>query len=533
MALQLFIWESGGAFLGSHVPVSLQIARFLAPAVLGYAAVRGLQVLFADQYHLFRARWSRDHVVVCGLGSIGLRLAERLHAAGVRVVAVESNSDHPGLTAARKFAAIVIGNAADFRTLDAAGIRRAQHLIAVCGSDSTNSEIAAQASKMRAGGAPPLTCHVHIADADLCDRLRARGVETAGERSRFRFFNTSDATGRALAADALAHLRPESAGSVHVLAVGLNSVTERLIVHLARNWQIVRAGGAPRPGARVAVTLIDRDASGGARRIGVRYPRLEEFCEIAAIDLDPRSAEFEAGGLLTGRRPPVTSACVSLGDDGSTVSCGLALLHRTVGQQFPITLCAEHEHGLTLLLESINGAGQGRIVVRGVKNAVSTPDLLLGGTTEALAREIHDDYRRNQARLGQTTESNASTVPWSELPDHLRESNRDQANHIGQKLAAVGYGVVPLTEWDASPVAFTPEEIEVMARMEHDRWLRERRAAGWKYDPGPKQIDRKTTPYLVEWDRLAEDVRELDRNTVRELPRFLARAGFQLYRLNG
>ena len=95
----------------------------------------------------------------------------------------------------------------------------------------------------------------------------------------------------------------------------------------------------------------------------------------------------------------------------------------------------------------------------------------------------------------------------------------------------MGCGIEPLTTWDPPQFEFTPEEIERMARLEHKRWVEERRMNGWTYAPAPKNIKKKTTPYLVPWEELTEDIKELDRNTVRDLPGLLARIGFQIYRL--
>jgi hypothetical protein len=70
-----------------------------------------------------------------------------------------------------------------------------------------------------------------------------------------------------------------------------------------------------------------------------------------------------------------------------------------------------------------------------------------------------------------------------------------------------------------------------MARMEHERWYEELRLDGWTYAPGPKNPSVKTHPDLVSWEALPDLEKEKNRVTVRELPGFLARAGFQIYRL--
>jgi hypothetical protein len=65
--------------------------------------------------------------------------------------------------------------------------------------------------------------------------------------------------------------------------------------------------------------------------------------------------------------------------------------------------------------------------------------------------------------------------------------------------------------------------------MEHERWVEDRRRLGWSL--GPKDPGRPTSPYMVPWSELDEEARDLDRLFIRELPRFLARAGFQIVRL--
>ncbi len=68
-----------------------------------------------------------------------------------------------------------------------------------------------------------------------------------------------------------------------------------------------------------------------------------------------------------------------------------------------------------------------------------------------------------------------------------------------------------------------------MAGMEHDRWRREREAAGWSLAP-VKDLARKTSPYLAPFEDLPQDVKDKDRETVRAIPRFLARAGLRVSR---
>lgn len=148
---------------------------------------------------------------------------------------------------------------------------------------------------------------------------------------------------------------------------------------------------------------------------------------------------------------------------------------------------------------------------------------------ELLARGIHDSYR--ERRRATLHGDDASLADWDELPETLRASNRDQAAHIADKLHLIGCGVVSYQGRTPPPFHFTPDEIERLARIEHDRWADERIHQGWK--PGlQRDAKAKTTPYLVPWEKLSEPVRELDRDAVREIPSQLARAGLAVARLD-
>ena len=69
--------------------------------------------------------------------------------------------------------------------------------------------------------------------------------------------------------------------------------------------------------------------------------------------------------------------------------------------------------------------------------------------------------------------------------------------------------------------------------MEHVRFVKERLDAGWTYHPGPKDIARKSSPYLRPWDDLSDDEKEFDRRAVRDLPFILADVGLQIVRRDG
>ena len=145
---------------------------------------------------------------------------------------------------------------------------------------------------------------------------------------------------------------------------------------------------------------------------------------------------------------------------------------------------------------------------------------------EELARSIHNDYlAKSKARA----EKSSAAVPWEELSDDLRQANVAQAAGIGAKLEAINAVVVPESA-TVPEFRFTREEIEELAELEHERWMRERIARGWRY--AEKRDDRrKLHPDLVDWAVLPDGVREKDRDSVRAIPGILHDAGYQILRL--
>jgi Trk K+ transport system NAD-binding subunit len=128
------------------------------PAVRGYAVIllfaaalllAAVYALFTDvlvSARLFRAlggvpRRTRDHVVVCGLGAVGLRIAERVVRAGLPVAAVQLHADNPLLLSARRQGiSVVVGDARFPSTLREAQCHRARAVVLATRDDLTNLE---------------------------------------------------------------------------------------------------------------------------------------------------------------------------------------------------------------------------------------------------------------------------------------------------------------------------------------------------------------------------------------------------------
>ena len=102
-------------------------------------------------------------------------------------------------------------------------------------------------------------------------------------------------------------------------------------------------------------------------------------------------------------------------------------------------------------------------------------------------------------------------TPWEALSDDFKESNDSRVDDIPAKLVELGYALAR-GRYGEAVERFTDAEIEMLAKLEHERFEAERRMSGWVL--GPKDKDRRISPYLVPWFQLAETVRDVDRAAV-------------------
>lgn len=523
LTLQLFVLESGS--IPGPMGWELEAARLLAPLISAWAAVQALAALFRDQFNGVRARFLRGHAVICGLGRKGSLLARHFHEAGWRVLAIERDDGNDAIAPLRREGiTVLLGDAADASMLRKARLPRAGCLIAVAGDDGRNSEIAVRAADaLRPRPGRPLPVLAHIVDPELCDLLRGREVATESAPIRLEYFNI-------YASGARAWLRENPlAAPARLLIVGLGHLGERLIVQAADEWRLVLQRREKLP-----VTVVDREATPRLSALRLRFPRADEACQLDALDIDACSPEFGRGGFLFDDAGIGRFSAIFVCFDQETLALTSALsLHRCLGRQAaPITVRLEDEAGLARLLAAGAGGGEaGNLRPFAMLDRTLSPDLVLSGTHEVLARAIHEEYLEQQRREGRAAAGDPALRPWESLAECLKESSRLQADHVGMKLMAVGCEIALLRDPGAEEFAFAPDEIEKLATMEHERWLQERRRGGWRYAPGAKDGAGRTSPYMVPYTELAEDAKELDRNTVRKLPRFLARAGFQVNRV--
>jgi hypothetical protein len=125
-----------------------------------------------------------------------------------------------------------------------------------------------------------------------------------------------------------------------------------------------------------------------------------------------------------------------------------------------------------------------------------------------------------------------SLVDYPDLPADGKEQNRGNARDLAHKLLFLGCSLREDAPAGAPAVRFDPNDprVERLAKSEHERWLRAKLKAGWRY--GKRRDDeQRVHPCVCAWEDLPEDEKQKDRLLVLEIPAIVTSAGMTLARV--
>jgi hypothetical protein len=520
---QLVTMNSGA--VDGEVNWFLQFARFLLPLLTVYTVFQALMQLFVEQTQKLRLRCLKDHVVICGMGRKGSCLARELLGLGRRVVIIENELKQENAENFRHLGAIILaGDATNKDVLTRARILHARNLVCLLGGDSENLQIAYQAYQLtRTRRVGKLTCIIHLASIDLLNLIRSSELSTEpGVPFELETFNPYERTARMLLLDNPGWREDSSLEDIpeSLLVVGLGRLGEQLVIQAGYLWHLLKRQG------RLCITVVDRDAVEKTQILLRKYPQIEKVCDIIPLQVDL----YTAGPLQNilakpGEQALIQQAYICLADPVLSLQVCLNLLQVPEIITGPIRVQLSKEAGLVDLLDKpLPGLGDVRRVrTFDFYDYACSAALILGGMHEMLARDLHESYRTG-SEFASTRQS------WEQLPEALKDANRQQASRIHQLLKATGYRISPLQNWDADKLMFDETEIEKMAYLEHNLWRQAKEADGWIYGE-QRDENKRTHPDLVSWDDLPEGEREKNLTVVRQIPALLARIGFQIDRL--
>jgi hypothetical protein len=347
LTLQLFVLESGSEAHGA-VPLTLQVARFIAPVVPVWAAVLGLASVFRERLNTFLLRFAKNHTVVCGLGRRGFEIASDFCDAGDRVVVIESDSENEYVPLCREMGiTVLIGDATDSFVLGQARAERATRVVAVCGEDGCNVEVGVRVHRLvhdRPGArSSPLHCLVHLVDRRLYRLFTEHDMfGEAHDGVRFMTFNFYEDAADDLWNRLELFRRQETA---RLVIIGLGQMGTSVLLRATRELDDL-------PAHRLRVCVIDTKGQKKQERFAERYPReagmLEELTVHTGKADDPES--LERIRTWAAEESEDTTVAICFDDDARTLAQAMLLSAEIRNPRVAVVARMSEEGGLETLL---------------------------------------------------------------------------------------------------------------------------------------------------------------------------------------
>jgi len=428
---------------------------------------------------------------------------------------------------------VLAGDATDPEVLRQAGVERATRVVAVCGDNSVNDRIGVAVKNVVLAKKPfrnrrrPLDCFLHVDDDQMCERLEQSSFADTSKRAvTLNYVNVFRSGGLALLGEFPSSFTEVDGRSPHVIVVGPDRVGLLLVVGAVREWWFDHH----EDGLRLELTLVAADAAKRIRALHRRYPHFAEACQLAAVSCDPADPESPDLPVLVreedcGR----TTVFVSYADERASLEAvmqlaasspsGVPIVALTTGQTGPVTLLDRAATQLHLL----------NVTTFPLLDRLCRPEVFVNSVTEQMAKALHGKYLRHRRLDGTFDPGRESHKQWEVLKETFRESNRDAATHLSERLDKAGYSVQVSDDWAVALPVFSEKEVNDLAESEHQRWCEERRADGWTHAV-ETDLQLKHHTDLVPWSELGESRRELDLEAQRELAALLARYGLAIVR---
>jgi hypothetical protein len=560
-AFQIFLLNSGAEDDANH-PSNwpLFIARLSAVGL--FLAVSFVVILnVADDAYMVHGHRNRTgHVVICGLGQIGLQLFNDLREriGGKNIVVIESYPANYWIEHVLSHGAtVVIGDSTKLETLKDARTEHAHEVFVVNGDDGVNLEVTAELGALldNQPKRAALNLYVHIVDTNFATTLRPySSILQGSEQLLVHVFNVPRTAASRLVVHQLWQHAPKEKDEVaHFVILGFGPMGQALAVELAqlghfpnrKRSRFTIADKQVKDLAAAFLARFSRFTPWNEQQLGVKgfstaaddwsfnslplpegiqvdgQNAIQYVCNAEFVNLPAgRTDELFARKLLNSFEKnvkPIIFVCGQQDRENFDTAVQLREQFKNYGQPaIPIFVWLPRQPALARTLSKSGGFFPfGECEISASYNEITTP------MREALGKKIHEDYHKKT----RTSPPNYVPEPWQESGDLFRESNRVAADHAVIKLAALNLQLKEphSREPDAQPLVDEMSSDELMlAEMEHYRWVAERLLTGWRYSPaGPDKVDidakkkLRLNRTITTWKHLEPKEQALDLNQVR------------------
>jgi hypothetical protein len=291
-------------------------------------------------------------------------------------------------------------------------------------------------------------------------------------------------------------------------------------------------------GERVSVYLLSPTAEADKRNLVKDYPGFEICAPIHAVKLDLATDFTEAVAKITEHDGSDVLTTVLMTDhEVESAFVGALLLGEKLRgeQRYRIVLDAPEHHGIKKVLQTGHDDRKRKLssfieLLPGFSTACGH-EAVFSESLDTIAMKIHDTWlKETQAKIATAEKSGdhaeakkhrekATFKSWSELSEEQKDANRLAADHLETKVRSVGLDPKNpnlVSEWKNLP----DDQLEMLSRMEHERWSATYWMAGWK--EGARDDSRRMHPNLVVYDALDDGTKKYDLDQVLKTAEYLS-----------
>ena len=572
--LQLFVLSGDWAFQQNVNPI-VKMQAYVAPVftVIGIVEIFTAQ-LFLHIWQSVRLARISNHAVLSGLNDETIFLLASLNQADTKteVVIIDANPLRDLEAKCRRAGAILIkGDPGTRHVLARARIHRARIAISFLDEAtdslqfvlSANAEIRQKTPRNAHSKKPEIDLWVRLKEASFGVRL-GEYFKFAGmsESAAPRFFSIEEIAARRIIRAHPPEIYADAQGqtALHLSIYGHNALSTQVIVEMLRqstsasedrvNLTIFTSHPSTcEDEVRALIPEIDKMANLDVRQLTIHpsgissrdYSLLPEQSTLHVVCYD--RPEISVNVALSLRRLLLTRPDTSDDAKARRVNAPI-LVHlantRGIGELLRSNVDRRaHDQHTGHLLEYENEIPDG-IFAFGAVEDILTGDqddffipTLIDSIRENIARNLHFSYVRDRSVSREQKPTDSAVTyraerEWEKLPQEFRESSRLAADHLWSKATAMRFRIAK-SGAEKNDLILSNEEHELLAKLEHHRWLNERYLGGWTY--GPKRVDAARRHNLLRpWSAISDKEKTFDQSLAARLQGTLASVGLEIKR---
>lgn len=514
---QLFTFGSGS--IDGHIPLILNIARFLSPFTLVYAAFIAFMWFINKQYKLVKLIWFKNHTIFMGIDKHGKQLLEDLQKTNEKIVVVTKEEPAAGEIPNHSNTVIITKNTNDNKLLDKIQTENAKYVMCMDNSDHQNLSTGIFVSDYHKLNSNGNKTKIFIkTSTSFIDQLRDLDFEDKASDNhklfdhKVHFFSIYERASRLIvkkySPDKYVDFFKECNTPIHVLIVGFDDLGQSLLLQAGKMYHFANRN-------RLKVSVIHNDIN-KVNRFIKKYPGAEIVMDLNFIpqeEIDKRNIHEKTGNSEI----HTIYICVPNGivaiDAYNTVSQFISsakiILCYENSDSFLERIVRENVYHFKINEETINMKSI-------IKEDIDKQAMLVHQSYMLIEEDNNDDKIKELKKL--------THHDWEKLTERTKNANRNQADHIEFKLRAAGCIAKKEQNIDVDKLYnFNNDKkmLELLAEIEHRRWNAGQLLSGWTY--GKKRNDQlQIHDNIIPYNDLTDPVKQYDRNAITNIPLILS-----------